>query len=341
MTATLPISLFPFTLSPAHRFRGAFSAFSAEKEERLLGASDYHAPVLPAETREAFSPAPRVILDATAGGGGHSELLLKEGHRVIALDRDLDSLKETASRLGAYKERFTSVHSNFSDLDSALESLGISQVDGILADFGVSSHQLDQAPRGFSFRHEGPLDMRMDQNQSLSARDIIQTYAEDDLKRIFREYGEERHAGKIARRITEARETQTFSTTTELAEFILKTIGKREKIHPATRVFQALRMEVNDELGEIRTLLEKAPALLKSGGRLALISFHSLEDRIVKRFIAHHSAETIDRKEWPAPRPNPDYCLKNLTKKPQMALPEEVQGNPRARTAKLRIAEKI
>lgn len=307
----------------------------------ILGASEYHIPVLPEQTRDAFTPGPRVIVDATAGGGGHSELLLQAGHRVIALDRDLDSLAQTAERLGAYGDQFTSIHANFSEIDSALEERGITEVDGILADFGVSSHQLDEAERGFSFMREGPLDMRMNQTQEVSARDIIHSYSEQELKRIFWEYGEEKSSGRIARLIVEARAEKEFSTTTDLSHFILERVGKREKIHPATRVFQALRMEVNDELGEIRTLLEKAPPLLRVGGRMALISFHSLEDRIVKRFIVHHAAETIDRKEWPAPRPNPDYCLKSITKKPLMADSQESKLNPRARTAKLRIAEKV
>lgn len=307
-----------------------------------LGASDYHIPVLPEQTRDAFiGNGPRVIVDATAGGGGHSELLLKAGNKVIALDRDLDSLKQTSKRLEKYGDAFTSIHSNFSDIDSALSSVGIDTVDGILADFGVSSHQLNEGERGFSFMRNGPLDMRMNQTQELTARDIVHTYTKEKLREIFRTYGEEKFARKIAGRLVEARERQSFDTTSDLADFILSTIGKREKIHPATRVFQALRIEVNDELGEIETLLEKSPTLLNTGGRLALISFHSLEDRIVKRYISHRSKQTIDRPEWPAPKPNPDYCFKAITRKPLIADKEECTLNPRARTAKLRVAEKI
>ncbi len=308
-----------------------------------LGGSDYHIPVLPTQVLAAFDfadPADRVILDATAGGGGHSELLLQKGFRVIALDRDLDSLQETAARLANYGDRFTSVHSNFSDLDQALESIEISQVDGILADFGVSSHQLDEAERGFSFMREGPLDMRMNQTQELTAKTVIETYSEEELREIFREYGEEKHAYKIARCLLEDRGKKTFETTLDLANYVLKLIGKREKIHPATRVFQALRIEVNDELGEIKTLMHKSIDLLKPGGRLALISFHSLEDRLVKRFIVQHSAASIDRPEWPAPKPNPDYFFTPITKKPLTADAEECVRNVRSRTAKLRIAQK-
>ncbi len=308
-----------------------------------LGGSEYHIPVLPTQVLESFNfpdPAERTILDATAGGGGHSELLLRQGFRVIALDRDRDSLQETAARLSSYGERFTSVHSNFSDLDTALASLNIPSVDGILADFGVSSHQLDESSRGFSFMREGPLDMRMNQTSGPTAREVIETYSEENLKQLFREYGEEKKAGKIARCIVEDRGEKTFATTLDLADFILKIIGKREKIHPATRVFQALRIEVNDELGEIKTLMSKSLDLLNPGGRLSLISFHSLEDRLVKRFIAHHSQATIDRPEWPEPKPNPDFSLRALTKKPLIADKDECARNVRARTAKLRVAEK-
>ena len=310
-----------------------------------LGGSDYHIPVLPTQVLEAFArptpPSELTIVDGTAGGGGHSELLLQQGYRVIALDRDQDSLAETARRLSSYGDQFTSVHCNFSELDQALESLGIAQVDGILADFGVSSHQLDEATRGFSFMREGPLDMRMNQSQPLTARDIIETYSQDELKRIFREYGEEKHAAKIARCLLEDRGEKTFETTLALADYIQRLIGKREKIHPATRVFQALRIETNDELGEIRTLMEKSLTALAPGGRLALISFHSLEDRLVKRFMVQHSKETIDRPEWPAPRPNPDYKLKTLTRKPLIADAAECERNVRSRTAKLRVAERL
>lgn len=306
----------------------------------ILGASDYHIPVLPVQTRDAFTGGARVIVDATAGGGGHSELLLEAGHTVIALDRDKDALKQTAQRLAKYGDRFTSVHSKFSEIDEALSTLGITRVDGILADFGVSSHQLDEAERGFSFMREGPLDMRMNQAAGMTAKEIIHTYSEAELTRIFWEYGEEKFSRKIARRIMEAREDKEFLTTSDLADFILSSIGKHEKIHPATRVFQALRIEVNDELGEIKTLLGKAPGLLNSGGRLALISFHSLEDRLVKRFLVQHSKETIDRPEWPAAKPNPDYHFTLRHRKPLIADATEAKLNPRSRTAKLRTAEK-
>jgi len=307
----------------------------------ILGASDYHVPVLPEQTLNAFTGKERLIVDATAGGGGHSELLLKAGHKVIALDRDLDSLEQTADRLGKYGDSFMSIHANFSSIDEALESKGIQKVDGILADFGVSSHQLDEAERGFSFMRSGPLDMRMNQSAGMTAKEIVHTYSESELVRIFWEYGEEKSSRKIARCITEVRGEREFTTTLDLANFILERGGKREKIPPATRVFQALRIEVNNELGEIQDLLRKAPALLHPEGRLALISFHSLEDRMVKRFFSHHSAETLDRPEWPAPKPNPDYCLKTITKKPLMADAGECKLNPRARTAKLRVAERI
>ncbi len=315
---------------------------SSQSPSSDYGGSDYHIPVLPQQTLEAFRTGRNgLIVDATAGGGGHSELLLKAGYQVIALDRDLDALQETSKRLAKYGEAYRNIHSNFSDIDEALASQGIEKVDGILADFGVSSHQLDEAERGFSFMRNGPLDMRMNQTQTMTAQDVVEEYSESELKRIFREYGEEKFASKIARCIVQDRGEKSFATTLELADFILKIIGKREKIHPATRVFQALRVEVNDELGEIKTLMRKSLDLLNPGGRMALISFHSLEDRLVKRFIAQHAAETIDRPEWPEPRPNPDYCLKAITRKPLMADAEECERNVRARTAKLRVAERI
>ena len=308
-------------------------------DPQLPAASAYHIPVLATQTIKAFAPTPRIIVDATMGGGGHTELLLKEGHQVIGLDRDLDSLAQTAQRLNS--PAFTSVHANFSEIGDVLERLGVSKVDGILADFGVSSHQLDEATRGFSFLRDGPLDMRMNQTQDLTAKDIIHTYSQDKLQLIFQEYGEERFARKIARSVVEARTQIKFETTHDLASFILQKIGKREKIHPATRVFQALRIEVNNELGEIKTLLKLAPSLLSTEGRLALISFHSLEDRLVKRFIRQCSTEMLDRPEWGEPRQNPEYCLKNITKKPLIATAQESKQNPRSRTAKMRIAEKI
>ncbi len=312
-----------------------------QMKDEILGSSDYHTPVLPEQVLKAFPGKNRVIIDATAGGGGHSELLLKAGHKVIALDRDVDSLAQTATRLKEFGDAFTSVHANFSCIDEVLAPLGIDKVDGILADFGVSSHQLDEAKRGFSFMRSGPLDMRMNQSQGITAKEVVETYSESELKRIFWEYGEEKQSGKIARCLVEERQKTEFHTTLNLADYILKRVGRREKIHPATRVFQALRIEVNNELGEIESLLKKSPALLNTGGRLTLISFHSLEDRLVKRFFAHQSAKTIDRPEWPEAKPNPDYCLKTITKKPMMADQRECKINPRSRTAKLRIAEKI
>ncbi len=338
MTALSP-TLFPLSLE---NIMQTVSEWFTTPTPQPLGASDYHIPVLPRQTIDAFGGGgQKTIVDATAGGGGHSELLLQSGHRVIALDRDLDALAQTRQRLAKYGDAFQVIHHNFSEIDIALASIGVSKVDGILADFGVSSHQLDEAERGFSFMRSGPLDMRMNQTQTLTARQVVEQYSEGDLKRIFQEYGEEKFSNRIAKLIVETRQTQTFATTADLADLISDRIGKREKIHPATRVFQALRMEVNDELGEIKTLLNKSLDLLSPGGRMALISFHSLEDRIVKRFITHHSKETIDRPEWPEPRPNPDYCLKRITRKPLIADKDECKINARSRTAKLRVAERI
>lgn len=338
---------------PSYAYAGEAGAFLPEIEQvkseplfqsgKILGNSEYHTPVLPTQTLEAFKGLGErsVIVDCTLGGGGHSSLLCEQGHTVIAIDRDDEALSTARKRLAEFGDSFKAIKGNFSEIATLLQEIGITKIDGILADFGVSSHQLDEAERGFSFRNDGPLDMRMDQSNPLTAAVVVNTYSETDLLKIFREYGEERFSKKIADRICQKRAETPFSTTLELANFISTLVPKKEKIHPATRVFQAIRMEVNRELNEIHDLLEQSLNLLNPGGRLALISFHSLEDRIVKRFIAQHSKETIDRPEWPEPRANPDYHLKAITRKPSMADAEEISINARSRTAKLRVAQRI
>jgi 16S rRNA (cytosine1402-N4)-methyltransferase len=307
-----------------------------------LTMSDYHIPVLMSEVLRYMAPSEgTVMVDGTLGGGGHTEAMLKAGATVIGVDQDDQALEYAKERLSIFGDRFTALRGNFATLPSLLAEAGYEKVDAILVDIGVSSWQLDEADRGFSFGKEGPLDMRMDRSGGNTAADLVNGSSEEELKTIFREYGEERAAGRIARRMVERREKKPFSTTLDLADFICSIIPRGGKSHPATRIFQALRIAVNDELGVLRTFLENASTLLRPGGRVVVITFHSLEDRIVKQFFKHASLEEIDRKEWPAPRPNPDYQYKLLTRRPVVASGDELQCNKRARSAKLRAVEKI
>lgn len=262
-------------------------------------------------------------LDATVGGGGHSELILQvESTQVIALDQDMQALAAAQQRLQGYGDRIQFQHCNFAAYDP-----DDTRFDGIIADLGVSSAQLDQPQRGFSFRNEAPLDMRMNQQQPLTAAELVNQSAEKDLADLFYHYGEERFSRRIARHLVQHR---PFRTTTELATAVTKARPRppqsgrrRQGIHPATRVFQALRIAVNQELQALEDLLEMAPTWLKPGGRIGIISFHSLEDRRVKHQFRSHP------------------LLKVLTKKPIGALSQELEGNPRSRSAKLRVAERI
>lgn len=283
----------------------------------------------------------KVIVDGTLGGGGHTEAMLNAGASVIGVDQDSQALKFAAERLAGFEDRFTSVKGNFAQLSALIPEAGFQQVDGILVDIGVSSWQLDEAERGFSFGKDGPLDMRMDRDSGKTAADLVNHLPEDELRTIFWEYGEERSGRKIAARIVEHRQEKEFVTTLDLADFISSIVPRGGKSHPATRVFQALRIAVNDELGVLRELLESSAALLKPGGRLLVITFHSLEDRMVKQFFKHASETHVDRKEWPEPRPNPDYQYKLITRRAIAASEEEIKLNKRSRSAKLRVVEKI
>lgn len=311
-------------------------------ESKAPNHQNYHTPVLLSEVMHYICPGEgKVLVDGTLGGGGHTESMLRRGATVLGCDQDEQAHAFAENRLAEYGDRFIPLWGNFAQLPELLGETNFQKVDGILADIGVSSWQLDEAARGFSFGKDGPLDMRMNPAQGQTAADVVNGYAEVELLQIFREYGEEKAARKIARRIVERRESKEFETTLDLANFISSFIPRGGKSHPATRVFQALRIEVNDELGVLKELLSNAASLLKPGGRLAIITFHSLEDRIVKQFFKHASQSEIDRKEWPAPRPNPDYQYKLLTRRPVVAASEELSQNPRARSAKLRVVEKI
>ena len=305
----------------------------------------YHKPVLLDEVMDFMLPADgKLIVDATLGGGGHTEAMLEAGARVIGVDQDEQAHEFAAERLEPYASRFTPLRGNFSDLPDILQGVGVQKVDGILIDIGVSSWQLDEASRGFSFGKEGPLDMRMDRSRGETAADLVNHLPEQELRTIFYEYGEERAGSKLARRIVERRQEKPFTTTIDLADFIAsiqpRAKGPAGKIHPATRVFQALRIAVNDELGALRTFLNNASKLLNPGGRLLVITFHSLEDRMVKQFFRHASQSHVDRKEWPEPRPNPDYQYQMMTRRPVTASEDELKDNKRSRSAKLRVVEK-
>ncbi|WP_375497998.1 16S rRNA (cytosine(1402)-N(4))-methyltransferase RsmH [uncultured Nostoc sp.] len=280
-----------------------------------------HLPVLPQEVIAGLAVSPGGhYLDTTVGGGGHSRLILEAAAdvRVTAIDQDEDALAAAKKNLTEYSDRIQFIYSNFADYEFPPNSF-----DGILADLGVSSYHLDQAERGFSFRQAASLDMRMDRGRSLTAADVINNWDEAELADIFFKYGEERLSRRIAHRIVERR---PLHTTTELADAIASSVPPKYRygrIHPATRVFQALRIVVNDELKSLETFLDKAPNALVPGGRIAIISFHSLEDRPVKHGL----------------RNSP--LLKVLTKKPIIAQEEEISKNPRSRSAKLRIAQKL
>lgn len=302
--------------------------------------SAWHRPVLRAEVVQLLRPAPgRVYLDGTLGGGGHSEALLSAGARVVGVDRDRASLQHAALRLARYGDAFVPVHGNFADAAVLPPVRAAAPYDGAILDLGVSSHQLDTPERGFSFRHDGPLDMRMDAAAGMPASDLVNTADEAELTRIFREFGEEPQSRRVARAVVAERDRMPFVTTGQLAALIEKVLGRRGRVHPATRVFQALRIAVNDELGALRRALASIPPLLAGGARFAVITFHSLEDRLVKTFFRLGSEELLDRPEWPAPRRNPEWRFRDLTRKPIEASAAELAANPRARSARLRAVE--
>ncbi len=302
----------------------------------------YHRPVLATEAIELLAPRPgSLILDGTCGGGGHTEAILRTGADVLALDQDPDALEFAGARLTNFGRRVTLHQANFRDAGRVLDELGIGQIGGALLDLGVSSRQLENADRGFSLMRNGPLDMRMDPRRELTASEVVNSYTEEELRNIFRELGEEPAARRIASQIVKLRKETPFRETLALAKAIEKTVGRHGRRHPATQVFQALRMEVNDELGALADGLLALTSRLEPGSRIAVITFHSLEDRIVKNFFRDRSREFLDRPEWPEPRPNPDYSLRLITSKPIEPDAVEQRANPRSRSAKLRVAERI
>lgn len=294
-----------------------------------------HVPVLLTEAIDALRPADgEVFVDCTAGGGGHSLAILEAAScRVIALDRDPAAIRAATERTAAHADRFTAVRASFGDLGRVLDELGIDRVDGILADIGVSSHQLDTADRGFSFRRSGPIDMRMDPTAELSAATIVNSWDETELANLIYRYGEEKRSRRVARAIVAGR---PWTETTDLAQAIAKAVGGRPgRTHPATRTFQALRIAVNDELGELERLLEQSVDRLRADGRLAIITFHSLEDRIVKQFLARQSGKNAPRDGYG----NPIGPVHFEVHRP--VVPSQDDPNPRARSARLRSARRL
>jgi 16S rRNA (cytosine1402-N4)-methyltransferase len=287
-----------------------------------------------------------IYLDGTLGGAGHSAEIaarLTTG-RLIGVDRDTVALEAAGARLAPYGDRVTLVHSNFKEISSILDELGIPGVDGMLFDLGVSSPQLDDAQRGFSYMADAPLDMRMDREDRLSAYQVVNQWPREELRRILYEYGEERYAPQIAAAIDRRRQEKPIETTLELVDVIRSALpaqALREKQHPAKRSFQAIRIAVNDELEAVREMMEAAIPRLNPGGRLAVITFHSLEDRIVKVAMNNAAKGCTCPPEFPVCVCGKKPQVKVLTRKPIVSGAQELEGNPRARSAKLRICEKL
>jgi len=286
-------------------------------------------------------------IDCTAGGGGHSLEIAKRmgpSSRLICFDRDKNAINAATARLKDYLDRITFVNDNFQSINEVIKEHGITNLGGVLADLGCSSHQFDTPERGFSYMHDAPLDMRMDTDSALSAYEVVNNYSEADLKRIIFDYGEERFAPKIANAICKHRTIAPIKTTFELTEIIKGAIpaaARADGPHPSKRTFQAIRIEVNSELDAIAPLLKHAADNLVSGGRIAVISFHSLEDRIVKQTYKSLSQGCTCPKDFPICICGNKPKIKELTKKPILPSNEELEMNPRSRSAKLRVAEKI
>lgn len=307
-----------------------------------------HKSVLLQECIDALDIRPDgIYLDGTLGGAGHSSQIarrLTEGGRLIGVDRDRTALAAAKERLAPYADRVTLVHSNFAEIDAILDSLGIPAVDGMLFDLGVSSPQLDDASRGFSYMADAPLDMRMDKDDVLTAGEVVNTWPQGELRRILYDYGEERYAPQIAAAICRAREKAPIETTLELVDIIRSAMpaqALREKQHPAKRSFQAIRIAVNDELGAVSRMMQAAVGRLNPGGRLAVITFHSLEDRIVKSEMQQAARGCTCPPEFPVCVCGKKPLVKLVTRKPIVSGPAELEENPRARSAKLRVTEKL
>lgn len=310
--------------------------------------ADFHQPVLVNETVKTLSCHPGgIYVDGTIGGGGHACHIFKtcpDIKLLIGIDRDEDALLQAERRLASFKSQVVLIKENYSQIKTIISDLQIKSVDGVLLDLGVSTHQLLSPDRGFSFSTEGPLDMRMDREQQITASDLVNTLPAQDLEKILREYGEERYAASIAKTIVRERKKEPIETTLALANVVTKTIpfsSRPRKIHPATRTFQALRIAVNDEFANLESVLPDAIDILAQRGRIAVISFHSLEDRIVKNFFRQQSKSCVCPPQLPKCACEQIQKLKVLTKKPIVPTAEEIIMNPRSRSARLRGAEKL
>ena len=307
----------------------------------------HHVSVLLDECIEGLNIKPDgIYVDGTLGGAGHSSQIAKRltTGRLIGIDRDPVALKAAGERLAPYADRVTLVHSNFCEIAQVLEDLNIEGVDGILLDLGVSSPQLDDGSRGFSYMADAPLDMRMNSEDTLSAYDVVNSWSFEELKRILFDYGEERYAPKIASAICKKREEKPIETTLELVDVIRSAMpaqALREKQHPAKRSFQAIRIAVNDELGSVEKIMKDAIPCLNHGGRLAVITFHSLEDRIVKTAMASAAKGCTCPPSFPVCVCGKKPQVQVITRKPIVSTDEELERNPRARSAKLRVCEKV
>ncbi|MGM0442642.1 MAG: 16S rRNA (cytosine(1402)-N(4))-methyltransferase RsmH [Fibrobacterota bacterium] len=308
--------------------------------------SNYHIPVLRDKTLSLLRPNQGgVFIDGTLGGGGHTAALaqaLGTSGRVIALDRDADALSEAQRRFAAEKIENVSVRrATFADFPAVLRSLGVHSIAGILLDIGVSSHQFDAPRRGFTYRSSAPLDMRMDATQPLDAKTVLQSYTPERLEKVFREYGEVRNPGRMAKHICGYRETHALETTADFVALLNKEYGNISN-KALSKVFQAIRIEVNDELGQLETVLENACDWLSPGGRIAVISYHSLEDRIVKNFFRAAAQNCICPQDIPLCQCGGNRArLRVITRKPVVPTPGEIADNVRARSAKLRVAERL
>jgi len=307
-----------------------------------------HRPVLLDECIDGLNIRPDgIYIDGTLGRGGHSEQIamrLTQGGRLICIDRDIQAIREAGERLAPFADRITFLHGNFGDLETLLEEAGIPQADGMLFDLGVSSPQLDDPERGFSYMHDAPLDMRMNRDDALTAWTVVNQWPREEIRRILYQYGEERYAPAISAAIERAREAAPIETTGQLVEVIrsaMPAAALREKQHPAKRSFQGIRIAVNDELTAISRMMQAAIPRLRAGGRLAVISFHSLEDRIVKSELSVAAKGCDCPREFPVCVCGKTPQVKLTPKKPILPSQQELTENPRARSAKLRVAEKL
>ena len=312
-----------------------------------LAQTPKHVPVLLHECIESLNIRPDgIYLDGTLGMGGHSfEIASRlDTGRLICIDRDETAIERAGRRLAPFGEKVRLVHGNFSDAAAIMDELGVEAADGMLFDLGVSSPQLDESGRGFSYMADAPLDMRMDRGESLSAYEVVNTWDEERLNRILWDYGEERYARRISAAILKRRGIRPIESTLELAEIIrgaMPAAALREKQHPAKRSFQAIRIAVNDELGAVARMMDTAPDKLRIGGRLCVISFHSLEDRIVKTGIQRRENGCTCPREAPVCTCGFVRTLRSVSRKPILPSAEELENNPRSRSAKLRVAERV